>query len=136
MLRRTVKSYPLDGHSGHIRTGRPGQYDDRSKNPNKFYLPLARSACRIALTFHDKKITAIEPGPAFDGVEWARISEEIEQSILDGLPKIGREYSFSSLRVTGSWRGKRSGVQILPPPDNAPHADLEIADHPFILESQ
>src|SRR5437763_11342332 len=116
------------------RIGRQGQYDRISTNTNKLYLPLARSACRIALTFRDKKITAIEPGPAFDHSEWVRISEEIEQSILAGPSKVGREYSFSTLRVTGSWRGKRSGAQILPPPDNAPRADLEIADHPFILE--
>ena len=48
--------------------------------------------------------------------------------------KVGREYSFSSFRVSGSWRGERSGVQILPPPDDAPRAHLEMAEHPFILE--
>jgi hypothetical protein len=116
------------------RIGRPGQYDDRSANPNTFYLPLARAACRIALTFRGKQVAAIEPGTAFDRAEWERISEEIEQSILAGTQKVGREYSFSSLRVTGSWQGKRSGVQILPPPDDAPRADSEVADHPFILE--
>ena len=47
---------------------------------------------------------------------------------------MGRKYSFSSFRVPGSWRGERSGVQILPAPDDAPRADVEMADHPFILE--
>ncbi len=116
------------------RIGAPGQYDGRSNNPNKLYLPLAGSSCRIVLTFREKKIVAIEPGQAFDTAEWGRVSEEIEESILAGPMKVGREYSFSSFRVAGSWRGDRSGVQILPPPDNAPRAHVEMAEHPFILE--
>lgn len=116
------------------RIGGPGQYDGRSKHPNKLYLPLAGSSCRIELTFRDKKIVTIKPGPAFDATEWERISEEIEKSILAGPLKVGREYSFSSFRVLGSWRGDRSKVQILPPPEHAPRAPVDMAEHPFILE--
>ena len=116
------------------RIGAPGQYDGRSNNPNKLYLPLAGSSCRIVLTFREKKIVAIEPGQAFDTAEWGRVSEEIEESILAGPMRVGREYSFSSFRVAGSWRGDRSGVQILPPPSDAPRAHVEMAEHPFILE--
>jgi hypothetical protein len=36
--------------------------------------------------------------------------------------------------VPGSWRGLRSGVQILPPAPQAPRAPVEVAEHPFILE--
>lgn len=114
--------------------GGPGQYDGRSNNPNKFYLPLAGSSCRIALTFRKKKIVAIEPGQAFDAAEWDRVRDEIEKSTLVGPMKIGREYSFSSFRVLGSWQGERSGVQILPAPDDAPRAHVEMAEHPFIIE--
>jgi hypothetical protein len=114
--------------------GGPGQYDRALGDPNKLYLPLARSDCRIALNFRKKKIVAIEPGQAFDAAEWQRISHEIKKSLFDGPLKVGREYSFSSFRVSGSWRGRRSGVQILPPPDNAPSAPYEMAEHPFILE--
>lgn len=71
--------------------GGPGQYDGISDNPNKLCRPLARIACRIGLTFRKKKIVAIEPGPAFDAVEWSRVSEEITQSISFGVPKIGRD---------------------------------------------
>jgi hypothetical protein len=46
---------------------------------------------------------------------------------------VGRNYSFSSFRVTGYWHGSNSGVWILPPPDRAPRAEIEMADHPFIL---
>jgi hypothetical protein len=77
---------------------------------------------------------AIEPGQAFDAAEWQRISHEIKKSLFDGPLKVGREYSFSSFRVSASWRGRRSGVQILPPPDNAPSAPYKMAKHPFILE--
>ena len=114
--------------------GGPGQYDDRQNDPERLYLPLARSDCRIALRYRNEKILAIEPGSAFDSADWARISKEIEDSILAGPVKVGREFSFASFRVQGSWRGQRSGVQILPPPDNAPRAPVEMADHPFILE--
>jgi hypothetical protein len=116
------------------RVGRPGQYEDRAKNPNVLSLPLAGPSCRVRLTFRDKKIVNIEPGPAFVPAEWERISREIEASILTGPVKIGRDFSFSSFRVQGSWRGDRSGLQILPPPNDAPRAPVEIAEHPFILE--
>lgn len=114
--------------------GGPGQYDGLPNNPHKLYLPLAGSSCRIGLSFRDKQIIAIEPGPAFDAAQWERVNEEIEKSLLAGPLKVGREYSFSSFRVLGSWLGARSGVQILPPPDDAPRTHVEMADHPFILE--
>ena len=114
------------------RIGKPGQYDGRDSNPNTFYLPLAGSSCRIKLTFSDsKQIVAIEPGPAFDAAQWKQVVEEIERT---GPYRVGRDCSFSSFRVAGCWRGKRSGVQILPPPADAPQAPYETAEHPFILE--
>ena len=114
------------------RIGRPGQYDGRDSNPNTFYLPLAGASCRIKLTFSDsKQIIAIERGPAFDAAQWEQVVEEIERT---GPSKVGRDCSFSSYRVGGSWRGKRCGVQILPPPADAPVAPVEMAEHPFILE--
>ena len=114
--------------------GGPGQYDGRSKNPDKFYLPLAGSACRIALTFQGKRIAAIDRGVSFGLAEWRRAKQKIDKSLFDGPLKVGRDYSFSNFRVSGSWRGRRSGVQILPPPDGAPSAPYEMAEHPFILE--
>lgn len=112
--------------------GRPGQYYDRDTNPNTFYLPLANPSCQIKLTFGDRKqIVGIDPGPAFDDAQWQQVVEEIERT---GPTKVGRDCSFSSFRVAGSWRGERSGVQILPPPPDAPQAPCEIAEHPFILE--
>jgi hypothetical protein len=114
------------------RIGKPGQYHGRDGNPNTFYLPLAGSSCRIKLTFSDnKQIVAIEPGPASDTAQWEQVVEEIERT---GPYKVGRDCSFSSFRVAGSWREKRSGVQILPPPADAPRAPVEMAEHPFILE--
>lgn len=117
------------------RIGGVGQYDRRVENHrNKLYLPLAGTTCKIVLTFKGDEILAIEPGAAFDAEEWRSIEEEIEKSILVGPVKIGREFSFSTSRVQGSWCGLRSGIQILPAPADAPRADVEIADHPFILE--
>lgn len=128
----------LDSHELRLlldrRIGGPGQFEDRDANPKKLYLPLARDLCRVALIFRDKQIVAVERGPAFNATEWQKIAEEIESSILVGPPKVGREYCFCSFRVDGSWRGERSGVQILPPPTQAPSAPVEMAAHPFILE--
>jgi len=118
-----------------MRIGGPGQYDGRDKNRNAFYLPQARSLCKVKLTFSGKKIIAVEPGPAFDPAEWKQIRGEVEKALLSGAPKVGREYSFCTSRATRWWRGTRSGVQIIPPPEDAPRAGLdEGADHPFILE--
>lgn len=114
------------------RIGGPGQYDGRDSNPNTFYLPLAGSSCRIKLTFSgSKQIVGIEPGPAFDAAQWEEVVEEIERT---GPYKVGRDCSFSTFRVDGSWRGKCSAVQILPPPADAPRAPVEMAKHPFIVE--
>ena len=112
----------------------PGQYDSREGSPNTLYLPLARESCKIKVTFKGGNIVRVEPGLAFDATEWEQICEEINKSILTGPYKVGREYSFSRFRVLGSWRGLRSGVQILPAPADWPRAPLEAADHPFILE--
>ncbi|SIN83524.1 hypothetical protein SAMN05443247_00079 [Bradyrhizobium erythrophlei] len=113
--------------------GGTGQFDNYEANPNKFYLPLARESCRVALTLKNKRIVAVEPGQAFDADEWKKIAEEIENAILVGPPKVGREYSFSSFRVPGSWCGQRSGVQILPPPPEVPKV-ANSGENPFILE--
>jgi hypothetical protein len=112
--------------------GKPGQYDGLPEDANTFYLPLARDECQIKLTFSPgKQIVAIEPGPAFDAERWAQFVREVERT----SPRmVGRDWSFSSFRVNGSWRGHRSGVQILPAPTTAPAAPVEMAEHPFILE--
>lgn len=116
------------------RIGGPGQYEDRECNPHLIHLPLAGQECRVTLTYSDRTITSVEPGPAFDQFQWDAIAEEIETKILAGPERIGREFSFCSHHVLGSWRGERSGVQILPPHPESPPAPVECADHPFILE--
>jgi len=128
----------LDSHELRIlldnRIGGPGQYDGKETNPDRFYLPLAREQCQVVLTYHDRQIISVEPGPAFDAAQWDGIAHEIETLVLMGPIRVGRDYSFSSYRVAGSWRGDRSGVQILPPHPDAPTAPVEMAEHPFILE--
>jgi hypothetical protein len=116
------------------RIGGPGQYDGRETAPDRIYLPLAGAQSRVVLTYGDRRIVSVEPGQAFDAAEWERIAEEIETSVLTGPMKVGRDYSFSSYRVEGSWRGELSGVQILPPHPAAPSAPVLMAQHPFILE--
>jgi hypothetical protein len=111
--------------------GGPGQFDNRAGNPDVFHLPLARQHCCVTVTFSDKRIVAIEPGPAFDATKWAQVVSEIDNG---RPPVVGRDCSFSGYRVDGSWRGAHSGIQILPPPAGAPVAPFEMADHPFLLE--
>jgi|tagenome__1003787_1003787.scaffolds.fasta_scaffold20986668_4 hypothetical protein len=128
----------LDSHELRLlllqRIGGPGQYEDQQANPNKFCFPLAGDSCQVAVTYRDDKIVGVEPGKAFDAAVWQEIANEIEKAILVGPAKLGREYSFSSFRVEGSWRGSGSGLQILPPPSGVPTAPFELAAHPFILE--
>ena len=118
----------------HKRMGGTGQGDISVRKPSKLYIPMFGPTCRVMLRFHGPKIVAIEPGEAFDSTQWDQISDEIEHSILMGPTRIGREYSFSGRRVTGSWRGKLSGVQIYPPPNELPSVPGESGDHPFIME--
>ena len=128
----------LDSHELRLlldkRIGGPGQYHDREASPHRIHLPLAGADCRITLTYSGQAIASVEPGQAFDQSQWDDIAEEIETKVLAGPERIGREYSFCSHRVSGSWRGDRSGVQILPPHPESPTAPVECADHPFILE--
>ena len=105
------------------RVGQPGQYD-RVESPYRLYLPLAGAQCRVVLTFNGREIVSAEPGQGFDQSQWDAIANEIETSILRGPMIIGREYSFSSHRVQGSWRGPRSGVQILPCDPGSPLSAL------------
>lgn len=63
-----------------------------------------------------------------------QFAQAIDKLTLERPVKIGRDYSFNSSRVLGSWRGERSGVQILPPPDNAPRSPFASGQHPFIIE--
>lgn len=118
----------------HEHMGGTWQGDISVRKPSKLYIPMFGPTCRVMLRFDGPKIVAIEPGQAFDRTQWEQISNEIENSVLKGSNGVGREYSFSGRRVTGSWRGKLSGVQILPPPGDLPRVPTESGDHPFILE--
>ena len=109
--------------------GGRGQYDG---DDEKLHLPAAGARSRIVLTFADSKIASVEPGVAFDAAEWEGVRQEIQHSLFTGVPKVGRDYSFSLFPVQGSWRGARSGVQILPASEGAPRSGG--ADDPFILE--
>lgn len=112
--------------------GEPGQYDGVSKS--RLYLPLAGSQAQVILDFKGSRIARICPGPAFDQDKWANFVAEVESGLMAGPIRVGREISFASQPVRGSWRGERSGIQILPPPEGAPLPSEGMAEHPFLLE--
>jgi len=114
------------------RIGGPGQYDGESAN--RLYLPLAGAACQVILVYDEGKLRTIERGPAFDEGAWRALVEEVMTSLLGGPLQVGRDVSFSSYRVEGWWRGDKSKIQILPPPETAPRASELMGQHPFILE--
>lgn len=118
----------------HEHMGGTWQGNLSARRPSELYIPMFGPTCRIMLRFRGPKITAIERGPSFAKTQWDQISNQIENSVLTGPKRVGRDYSFSGRRVTGSWRGSVSGVQILPPPNDLPHVPGESGDHPFILE--
>lgn len=107
-----------------------GQHDGRT--PRTLFLPSAGASCRVKVTYNKGgRISSLTEGPAFDATEWEKMSNPANTV---GPSRIGRDYSFSSFRVDGWWRGHRSGVQILPPSDDAPRPPFERGEHPFILE--
>jgi hypothetical protein len=112
--------------------GGPGQHE--TAETNKTYLPLGRDKCFVSLAFKGKRINCIERGPAFDQARWNDITDQIEGLLFGGRQRIVRWWTFNTYRVTGSWRGDKSGIQILPPLPDVPRAPHETADHPFILE--
>ncbi len=116
------------------RIGGPGQYADLKGAPNKLSIPRAGQACKLILIFKDQRVSRIERGPAFDEGQWRAIVREIGTSLLVGVPKTARDLAFSSYRVDGSWRGERSGLQILPAPPQAPRPGIDGGEQPFILE--
>jgi hypothetical protein len=115
------------------RIGGPGQ-SSGEPDDHRFYLPLAGNACRVVIRFKGTTISALEPGAAFDAAQWSEISATVDALLHTEPDKIGRDIAFSAFRVTGWWRGERSGVQILPPPDDAPAVPRDMGQHPFILE--
>jgi hypothetical protein len=110
-----------------------GQFDSQQTR-DTIYFPFARAACEIAVTIDRDAVVRIEPGAAFDSNKWSELADDISKTLVAGDPRTGREFSFSTHRVFGRWRGDRSGIQILPPPLDAPRAPGEMAEHPFILE--
>ena len=96
---------------------------------------IGREICKLMAAEGAKVVVNdLGVGPDGRGAMRANAEQVVEEIERTELYKIGRDCSFSSFRVTGSWRGKRSGVQILPPPPDAPQTSIEIAEHPFILE--
>jgi hypothetical protein len=118
----------------HERMGGTWQGDISARKPSKLYIPRFGPICQVMLRFNGLKIVAVEQGPGFDKTLWKQIGDEIENAVLKGPIKIGREFGFSGRRVTGSWSGTQSGIQILPPPNDLPCVPEESGDHPFILE--
>ncbi|MDP3750084.1 MAG: HEPN domain-containing protein [Phenylobacterium sp.] len=116
------------------RIGGPGQLDLREGDPPSLALPEAGPNCHVRLFFPRNRLSDVRPGAAFDRAEWRAIEEEVGAALLSGVPRFGRGISFCSFRVEGSWRGERSGVQILPMMEGAPRPPVEMAEHPFILE--
>jgi hypothetical protein len=116
------------------RLGGPGQSDGHPDD-HRYYLPRGGVDCRVAIRFTGTTITAFEPGPAFDAQQWSKISAAVDVLCSSRPDKIGRDVAFSAFRVKGWWRGERSGVQILPPPSDAPTVRTEMGQHPFVLET-
>lgn len=112
--------------------GGHGQYSNADRR--KLYLPAGGPTCQIEVTYGGRHIDRIERGVAFDKTAWTLVCARVDQSLLVRSARVGRDFSFSSFRVTGAWQGPRSRLQILPPPPEAPSAPMGMADHPFVLE--
>lgn len=118
----------------HEHMGGAWQGDISVRKPSKLYIPRFGQRVGSCSNLTVPRSSRLNRAKAFDKMQWDQIGKEIEDSVLKGPSGIGREYSFSGRRVIGSWRGQRSGVQILPPPRDLPSVPTESGDHPFILE--
>ena len=128
----------LDSHEIRLllkeRIGGHGQYDTEITGSTVIHIPAAREQCKLSLKYRDGRITTISTGPAFDKAEWQQIVAEVDTTFRNGTDVSMRAIAFSSFRVPGAWRSTRSGIRILPAPESAPDTELEIAEHPFVLE--
>jgi hypothetical protein len=117
------------------RIGGPGQYHGKITEGGPLHLPMFASS-KVALRFEGNRIAQITRGPHFDNKQWSDISAELDALSTARADRFGREIAFSSYNVDGWWRGARSGVQILPPPEGAPKMPNPemMGEHPFILE--
>jgi hypothetical protein len=115
------------------RAGGPGQYHGDQTEKGPLYIPLY-GACKLILWFKENRVSKIERGAHFDESEWDAVSAELDALVDARADEFGRAIAFSGHRVDGSWRGARSGVQILPVPEGAPTLPQEIGQHPFVLE--
>jgi len=88
----------------------------------------------VILYFKGNRISRLAPGPAFDQQWDEQIAAPIERLLTTPPDRVGRDIAFAVYRVTSSWLGARSGVQILPPPPGAPVSPYEMGQHPFVLE--
>lgn len=116
------------------RIGGSGQYDLEISGDDPIHIPLAREECKLLLTYKKGYISEILAGPAFISSEWQAIVEEVEKTLRNGADVAARTIAFSSFRVLGVWASQNSSVRILPPPESAPKPQMEIAEHPFVLE--
>ena len=89
---------------------------------------------RITIRYEGGRIVTIAPGEAFDAREWESVAARIEDELVESTPAVARRIAFCNYQVKGWWRSGTLGVQILPPPPQAPDAPMAVADHPFVLE--
>ncbi|MDB6158090.1 MAG: hypothetical protein JWO04_1796 [Gammaproteobacteria bacterium] len=129
---RVLDSFDLRGLL-EDRVGGVGQTTGKLGD-DRLFLPVWGNQCRVVLEFDGNRISKIERGPAFDSAEWSHISATLNAPLSNAPDKVGRNFAFCGPRVTGWWRGARSGVQVLPPPIGAPTIPQGMGDHPFVLE--
>jgi hypothetical protein len=116
------------------RIGGPGQYSGGVTEKGPLYLPVFESA-RVAIRFKGNRVSEILPASHFDEVQWKAVSADLDALGATAPDSFGRDFAFSSYRVTGWWHGEKSRVSILPPPDGAPTMPYEMGEHPFVLEA-
>ncbi len=93
------------------------------------------SSYSLKIRSKDGKLQRIEPGPAFSKEELEALKGKTRTQLVES-PGTGVAVCilFSSQPVKGVFCSTSAGIQILPLPPQAPHPNVLIADHPFILE--
>ena len=95
---------------------------------------MGGEATKISIQYKRKKIHVITAEAAFDCDEWQKIAIQIEGALTGSRQVYGRGICFSLHVTNGSWRGAKSGIQILPAPETKLPQNLGLVQHPFMVE--
>jgi hypothetical protein len=89
----------------------------------------------LLVRWHDDEIKAITKGRKLKQESIDRLIRLVQSNLMGQAPdEFGADVLLAGCPVPAGFRCDSIPLQILPPPDHAPHPPWISADHPFVLE--